>query len=199
MGNVNAIRRLMRLRLLGAVILLSGVAACGPPAPRFPELPRLNVTTQITTKNMCSLGVSPQITIRNAPPGTARYRLRMTDTDVLFGETWQATTDAKPEGIAAGALPDFPAPCLGKLELYSQQAYHYYRFEVFALDQQGNPLAYGAANVPVYGIDRALANERAAAGQRPSQDIIPSVNPQARPLPMIAPTLVPTSPELYQR
>lgn len=200
MGNVNAIRRGMRLPQLGALMLLAGVVACAPAAPRFPELPRLSVGLQITTKNMCSLGVSPPVTVGNAPAATARYRLRMTDTDVLFGQTWQATTEARPEGIPSGALPDYPAPCLGKMELYSSQTYHLYRFEVFALDPQGDAIAYGMATIPVYGIDRALALERAAAaGQRPSPETAPPISPSARPLPMIGPTLIPTQPDLYQR
>ncbi len=201
MGNVNAIRRMMRSPPFGAALLLAGVAACAPPPPSFPDLARLSVATQVTTKNMCSLGVSPEIRIRNAPAATARYRLRMSNIDVLFGEAWQITTDARPGGIPAGVLPDYPAPCLGAMEIYSQRPYHLYRFEVFALDPQDQPLAYGEATVPVYGVDRALALERAAAaGQRPALDATPPITPMARPVPTINPALVPPGPEgLYQR
>lgn len=202
MGKVNAIRRMRGLPPFAALLLLVGLAACAPPAPPFPELPRLGVSTQVTTKNMCSLGVSPQIAIRNAPAATDRYTVRMTNMDVLFGDPWQTTAAAQPGGFAEGALPDFPAPCVGELSINSQRYYFSYRFEVLAIDAQGRPLAYGQTTVPVYGIDRALAIERAAAeGRTPSfpadRGMIPLGRSTAVPLdPMLAPTF---RDDLYRR
>jgi hypothetical protein len=202
MGKVNAIRRMTGLPQIAAAMLLTGLAACAPPEPAFPELPRLNVATRITTKNMCSYGISPEITVRNTPQGTERYTLRMTNIDVLFGEPWQITAPAQRGGFAEGSIPEFPAPCLGALQANLQRPYHLYRFEVLALDEQGRPLAYGQSTVPVYGIDRALAHERAAAaGRRPSFDDDAELSPLDRTTRLpLDPALVPALPEeLYQR
>jgi hypothetical protein len=195
MGKVNAIRCMGRLPQLGTAILLGALGACALPPPPFPDLPQLGVITRITTKNMCSLGVSPAIVIREAPPATARYTVRMTNIDVVFSQPWQATAEARPGGFAEGAFPDFPAPCLGEMRLNSPRPFRYHRFEVLALDSQGQPVAYGSTTIPVSGIDRALEIERAtAAGRQPVLDTRSELPTMVRPdaVPVFEPILTPT-------
>jgi hypothetical protein len=166
MGNVNAIRGpLARGRALLPAALAALVAGCASPPPPFPELPRLDVSTHMTSRNLCGLGVSPAINIANAPPATARYRLRLTNTSVLFQSPWQTTADAVPGGFAEGALADYQAPCVGDLQVNSLYRYHSYRLEALALDAQNRALAYGAATFPVQSVAATLDLERAAGGR----------------------------------
>src|SRR5262245_49213855 len=124
MGNVNAIRGRALAPL--ALLLVGLLAGCASPPPPFPELPRLGVATTIGSKNLCGLGVSPAITINNAPPATAQYRLRMSNTDVLYQQPWTTTVTAVPNGFAEGAIADYDAPCVGDLRVYSFYRYHTY-------------------------------------------------------------------------
>ncbi|HEY1231171.1 MAG TPA: hypothetical protein VGF26_28035, partial [Ramlibacter sp.] len=78
-------------RLLPAVLIAGSAAACASPPAPFPDLPRLDVSTRLTSRNVCGLGVSPPINIAKAPSATAQYRLRMTNMDVMFQQPWQAT------------------------------------------------------------------------------------------------------------
>jgi hypothetical protein len=162
MGNVNAIRSSAALRLPALAVALGGLAACASPAPPFPELPRLGVATQITSKNLCGLGVSPAISINQAPPATTQYRLRMTNTDVLYQQPWQTTVTAMPNGYSEGAIADYEAPCVGDLRVYSFYRYQTYRLEVLALDSQNRPLAYGQTTMLVQSVNTTLDRERSA-------------------------------------
>jgi hypothetical protein len=166
MGNVNAIRRAGALRLALVAALAGGVlAACALPQP-YPELQRLGVSTQITSRNLCGLGVSPPISISGAPPATTQYRLRLTNIDVLFDQPWETTVQAVPGGFGEGAIADYEAPCVGDLEVYASYRYQTYQLEVMALDANSRPLAYGRVNLAVQSISATLDRERAA--QRPS-------------------------------
>jgi hypothetical protein len=195
MQNVNAIRR---SPIRGARTLLAFSAcllgACASSPPPFPELPQLDVATQIKSSNMCGLGVSPAISIGKAPEATARYRIRMTNVDVLFQEPWQTTAPARPGGYLEGALPDYQAPCVGDLSLYIAYPYYIYRFEVLALDSQDRPLAYGQITVPVRNISTLLEQERAA------RSASPAAAPPPPPLPPLPPTIGPlVNPALQPR
>jgi hypothetical protein len=182
MGNVNAIRSALTcVRVLVPAALAALAAGCASPPPPFPELPQLSVSTQIASRNLCGLGVSPPINIANAPPATARYRMRLTNTSVLFQSPWQTTADAVPGGFAEGTLADYQAPCVGELRVNSFYPYHSYRLEVLALDAQNRALAYGATTFLVQSVTTTLELERAARGAaRPPQApaaIGPAVDP----------------------
>lgn len=161
MGIVNVIRGAFRPVSL-CVLLAGAVAACASPPPPFPDLPRLRVSTYLGSRNLCGLGISPPIDIDKAPPGTAQYRLRMTNTDVLFQTPWQTTQPAKSKGFAEGDIADYQAPCVGDLRLYSAYTYQLYRLEVLALDDQSRPLAYGSTTVQVHSVNTMLDRERSA-------------------------------------
>lgn len=141
---------------LTAAVALLALAACAPTPPLFPELPRLQVSTGFGLRNLCGLGVSPAIGVTGAPAGTARYRVRMTNTSVLLQTPWQETLPASPAGIAEGAAPSYPPPCMG---VYQQYAY---RFEVMALDANDRPLAYGQATASAVSLDRLVRQARNA-------------------------------------
>jgi phosphatidylethanolamine-binding protein (PEBP) family uncharacterized protein len=182
MQNVNAIRRLIRrIRPMMFVPVAGAIAACASPPPPFPELPRLGVSTHIGSRHMCGFGISPPINISNAPATTARYRLRMTNTDVLFQTPWQTTVPAVANGYAEGAVADYQGPCVGELRLYAAYPYYYYRFEVLALDAQDRPLAYGQTTLIVQAINHALDQERAARGSTPPPVPPPTLSPALNP------------------
>lgn len=160
MGKVNAIRR--AFRPASVCVLLAGAAACASPPPPFPELPRLSVSTQLGSRHLCGTGVSPPITIVNAPAATAQYRLRMTNMDVLFQDAWQTTVAADSKaGFAEGAIADYTAPCVGELRFYAFYPYQQHRLEVLALDAQSRPLAYGQTIFLVEALSTAADRERA--------------------------------------
>lgn len=142
--------------LVAAAALLA-LSACAPTPPLFPELPRLKVSTGFGIRNLCSLGVSPAIAVIDAPTGTARYRVRMTNTSVLLHTPWQETLPAGPTGIAEGAAPSYPPPCMGTYQQYA------YRFEVMALDANDRPLAYGQTTVSAVSLDRLVGQARNAS------------------------------------
>lgn len=202
MGNVNAIRgaRGMR-RMLPAVFLAGFAAACASPAPPFADLPRLDVATKLTSRNVCGLGVSPPITIGKTPPATAQYRLRMTNLDVLFQQPWQTTVDAVPNGLTEGAIADYQAPCVGDLRVYSFYRYQQYRLEVLALDGQNRPLAYGSTTFLLQSISSMQDRERNPNARRMPEIAVPEstdvVGPTMGPVgpdtigPQINPTLIP--------
>lgn len=178
MGKVNAIRGAFRPVSLG-LLLASAVSACASPPPPFPELPRLGVLAQLTSRNLCGLGVSPAIAISGAPQATAQYRLRMTNIDVLFRQPWQTTVSAGSAGtIPEGAIADYVAPCVGDLSQFSFYRYQQYRLEVMALDPQNRPLAYGQTTLLAQSVNATLDRERAALrpvapGTRPLQALPP--------------------------
>jgi hypothetical protein len=183
MENGNAIRRAAR-RAAPAVGLLT-LAACANPPPPFPDLPRLNVATQITSRNMCGLGVSPAIDIGKAPAATERYRIRMTNMSVLWQDPWETTATAAPGGFREGALADYEGPCIGERRLYALTPYLSYRFEVLALDARDRPLAYGQTSLVVRSISETIEQERGAAGGStplpPASPLESAINPIVNP------------------
>jgi hypothetical protein len=165
MGNVNAIRGAFRPASLG-LLLAGAVSACASPPPPFPDLPRLGVSTHLGSRHLCGLGISPPISISGAPSATARYRLRLTNTDVLFPQPWQTTVPAdSPTAIAEGAIADYEAPCVGDLQLYTLYRHQSYRLEVMALDAQNRPLAYGEVRFPVESVSTTVDRERTVQRQ----------------------------------
>jgi hypothetical protein len=175
MGNVNAIR--VRVLAPLALLLAGALAGCATPPPPFPDLPRLGVATTFGSKNLCGLGVSPPININNAPPATTQYRLRLTNTDVLYQQPWQTTATAVPGGFTEGALADYEAPCVGDLRVYSFYRYQTYRLEVLALDAQNRPLAYGQTTVLVQSVNATLDRERSAQRRTASQPAVAAPTP----------------------
>jgi hypothetical protein len=178
MGNVNAIRGRAAAPL--ALLLAGLLEGCASPPPPFPDLPQLSFSSQITSKNLCGLGVSPAISVNNAPPATAQYRLRMTNTDVLYQQPWQTTVTAVPNGqFSEGAIADYEAPCVGDLRVYTFYRYYTYRFEILALDTQGRPLAYGQTSFLVQSVnttlDRERSNQRRAGSQAAPPPSTPSI------------------------
>jgi hypothetical protein len=188
MDKVNAIRRRVGRAAAPAAAVLA-VAACASPPPPFAELPRLTVSTQITSRNMCGMGVSPAIAITKAPTATARYRFRMTNIDVLFQDPWETTVVAVENGYREGALPDYEGPCIGELRVFAATPYFRYRFEVLALDAQDRPLAYGQTSLVVRSIAETVEQEKATGGRvvaapppRPPVDTVnPIINPALNP------------------
>lgn len=140
--------------VLTAAFALLALAACAPTPPLFPELPRLIVSTGFALQNLCNDGVSPAIKVAGAPRGTTRYRVKMTNVSVVLQTAWQDTLPATPSGIAEGAAPSYPPPCMGTYQQYA------YRFEVMALDTTGRPLAYGATTVSAVSLDRLVRQTR---------------------------------------
>lgn len=190
MGNVNAIRSSRwRCLRLASIAFAALVAACASPPPPYPDLPRLSVSTAFGSRNICGLGVSPPIGIEKAPATATQYRLRLTDMDVLFQTPWQTTLEAKPGGFAEGDIPDYQAPCVGDLRLYSSYWYHQYRLEVLALDAQNRPVAYGSTTALVRSINSTLDSERAAQRGANPGSTAPSSQPQPPPTPIIGPGL----------
>ncbi|HEX2115939.1 MAG TPA: hypothetical protein VHM01_16155 [Alphaproteobacteria bacterium] len=179
------------------LVLAALTAGCASPPPPFPELPRLSVSTHITSRNLCGLGVSPAIDIANAPPATARYRVRLTNTNVLFQSPWQTTAEAVPGGFAEGTLADYQAPCVGELRVNSFYPYHSYRLEVLALDAQNRPLAYGATAFLVQSVSVTLEQERAVRGATRIPQAPAAIGPAIDPADaesigrFVSPTLVP--------
>jgi hypothetical protein len=154
-----------RAALTAAVALLA-LAACAPTPPLFPELPRLQVSTWFGIQNLCGPGVSPAIAVKDPPAGTTRYRVRMTNTSVLLQTAWQETLPASPTGIAEGASPNYPAPCMGTYQQYA------YRFEVMALDASDHPLAYGQTTASAVSLDR-LVHQARKAPAKPGAPVTP--------------------------
>ena len=114
---------------LAAVAALSACAA-QPPAPQS-----MAVSVAFGMRNYCGLGVSPAITVTDPPPGTARYRVRMVNTEVLFPTPYETTVEATGPAIAEGAMADYPGPCPGEFQRPR------YRFTVTALDRSGRAVA----------------------------------------------------------
>jgi hypothetical protein len=202
MGNVNAIRGVFRPVSLGLWLawLAAAVAGCASPPPPFPELPRLDVSTRLGSRHLCGMGISPPIRIDSVPSETALYRLRLTNTDVLFQQPWQTTVPASSrQGIAEGAIADFVAPCVGELRLNSFYPYRRYRLEVMALDSQSRPLAYGQTTFLVRSVNSTLERERATGPRtpEPALDEPELIGPDALPQeyetlgPQMSPLMVP--------
>jgi hypothetical protein len=158
--------------LLTAAAALLALASCAPATPPYPELPRLGVATGFGIGNLCGLGVSPAIAITNPPAGTARYRVRMTNTSVLVQTPWQETIPASKDGVAEGAAASYPAPCMGTFQQYQ------YRFDVMALDANDRPLAYGQTTTTAVALDRLVRRQPTGpSATAPTRSNVPGAPP----------------------
>jgi hypothetical protein len=143
-----------------ALVVMTGCAADRGP---HPDLPPLGIQAEFTSKNLCSLGVSPEVRLGGVPAQTATYRWRMTNVGVLFAPRWQADVAANGPTIPEGAVADFPTPCPGELQNLV------YRFELMALSADGRPLAYGWQFVTAVSTTLQVEREQArAAGKLPA-------------------------------
>ncbi len=122
-----------------ALIALQTLACANDRGPNA-QLADLGVRVEFSSRNLCSLGASPEVLLGGVPRNTAIYRLSITNVSVLFSPRWQADLPI-PEGTAIpeGALESFDLPCPGEKQALN------YRFEVLALDAGGQGLAYGWA------------------------------------------------------
>jgi len=124
-------------RIAGAAAALLVLAGCVSEPVDDPRAMAIDVTFGLA--NLCGQGVSPEITVINPPPATAKYTVRMRNIDVLLPSPWEATVDATGAVIPAGASPDYRGPCPGQFQRQR------YRFTVAALDAGGRELAAAQA------------------------------------------------------
>lgn len=149
----------MRVCIFAALLFL---AACANDRGPHPNLPPLGIQAEFTSRNLCGLGVSPEVRLGGVPAGTAVYRWRMTNVSVLFAPSWQVDVPANGPLIPEGAVPDFPTPCPGELD---QPRSTSFRFEVMALAENGQPLAYGWNFISVRSLSSQLDIERRRAAR----------------------------------
>lgn len=147
----------------GCVVLLLLLAACANERGPHPNLPSIGIQAEFTSRNLCAPGVSPEMRLGGVPPRTATYRWRMTNVSVLSAPSWQADIPAKGSVIAEGAVPDFPAPCLGELERPRPTSF---RFEIMALAENGEPLAYGWSFIAARSLPAQIEIEQQRAASR---------------------------------
>jgi len=141
-----------RTRLACAVAAGLTLAGCNSPAPPFPDLPHLSVSTRFAIENLCNIGVSPPIQLGNVPDKTTTYVVQITDIYVLLQTPWreEIPLTSKTE-IPEGAAKTYAGPCLGdftRFDPVSRYGYQH-RVEVLAEDATGKPLAYGSTIVNV--------------------------------------------------
>lgn len=128
-------KRILGVTLAAGALLV--LASCANDRGPHPNLPPLGVGTHFTSRNLCSLGVSPEIRLGSVPANVATYRLRVSEVTTLRGPRWQADIPAQGSVIGEGAMDGFDLPCPGDKQQLS------YRFEVMALAPDARPLAYG--------------------------------------------------------
>lgn len=124
-------------RIVTAAAGLLALAACASEPANDPRAMAIDVTFGLA--NLCSQGVSPEITVINPPAATAKYAIRMRNIDVLLPSPWEATVNASGAVIPQGAAADYRGPCPGQFQR------HRYRFTVTALDAGGQALAEAQA------------------------------------------------------
>ncbi|MBL8832759.1 MAG: hypothetical protein JNL71_10255 [Rhodospirillales bacterium] len=142
-------------KALCAVLLLAAGCATAVPGPA--GVPRMGVRSFLDVRHMCALGVSPPIALDGAA-GPGRYRVRMTNTSVLYAPPSDYEVAVDGAEIPEGALEGYRGICPGETQLFS------IRIEVAALDAQGRTTAYGTTNVNAYSTTRTL---RLPPDQRP--------------------------------
>lgn len=163
--------------VLFAVAALLILTACANERGPNPNLPRMGLNAEFTSRNLCSLGVSPEVRLGGVPEGTAAYRWRMTNVSVLFAPSWETELPASGTTIPEGAAADFPTPCMGELERPQPVSY---RFEVLALGADRQPLAYGWNFILVRSLPYQLELEQQRAKRRlPEPARVPPRQPPA--------------------
>jgi hypothetical protein len=114
-----------------AAVAVSVLANCANDRGPYPNLPPIGLRAEFTSRNLCGLGLSPEILLGNAPQNAATLR----------GPRWQADLPATGASIPEAALEGFDLPCPGEKQLLT------YRLEIMALAANGQPLGYGWAFV----------------------------------------------------
>jgi hypothetical protein len=157
-------KRFLGMRLAVGAALGLIVAACANDRGPYPNLPRIGVGAEFTSRNLCGVGVSPEIQLGNLPANVATYRLQVTEISTLKGPRWQADLPAKGPLIAEGVLEGFDLPCPG------DKQHLQYRVEVMALGADAQPLAYGWGFASARALPEQIEVEqkRAKPGERPS-------------------------------
>jgi hypothetical protein len=171
-------RRLRALTWIAPLALMG----CSAPKQPFPGLPRLSVSTQFRTENLCDLGVSPRIVLSQVPDGTAKYMVQITDTYVVLQNSWREVVPlmSKTE-IPEGAAKTYVGPCIGDNSRFAPIAPYGYlhRVEVLAEAKDGRPLAYGATLVYVDSPYITAKKERLQSqqGGAPGANVFPTSPP----------------------
>ncbi len=160
--------------LPGVVAVLLLATGCANDRGPHPDLPRIGLYSTFTSRNLCGLGVSPEVRLITAPADTAVYRVKMTNVSALSGPSWEFDIPAAAmfnrngeTVLPEAAIPDFPAPCVPENII---QQYFNYRVEVMAMGKDNRPLAYGWGFAVAYSLTRQLGFERAQALIRQRED-----------------------------
>ena len=109
---------------------------------------RLDVDFAWNISHRCS-PVSPEIRLKDIPPGTALLRVKMIDLDQKDddhggGDISQSEPFGNNFTIASGALKAYKGPCPENFTTLG----HEYQFSVTALGADDKPLAVGSAKAP---------------------------------------------------
>jgi len=121
---------------LALMALVGGCAGSGPPGGDDRRLPELGVDFSWKDVPACT-NTSPRIVVRNAPAGTARFRVELVDKDSAFARHGGGEVTADPSGvIAPGALTAYRGPCPAQVAIH-------YEMRVWALDASGKVVARG--------------------------------------------------------
>jgi hypothetical protein len=121
-----------------AMAALTFLVACTgttvPPTPVGAQ--QMSVRSFFDIRHLCSLGISPPIELDNAPQA-ARYRIRFTNTSVLYAPPVDFEVAANGPAIAEDALPGYRGACPGEMQSFL------FRLEVLALDAQNRAVGFG--------------------------------------------------------
>ncbi len=158
----------MHSRVIMTLAAAAALSACAAPPPG-PQ--SMAVAVAFGMRNYCGLGTSPAIAVTDPPAGTARYRVRMVNMEVMFPSAYETTVDSSGAAIPEGAMADYPGPCPGEFQRPR------YRFTVTAIDGAGRALAsadYVQLVVPLTllvqrnreGVEQAPVNPLSAASRQ---------------------------------
>lgn len=150
----------MRLGTLAAC-LAGLLASCAPHVPGPAGVPQMGVRTYFGSEHVCSLGVSPPILLDGAPGSAARYRVRFTNTSVLWAVAQEFEVASTGREIAQGAIEGYRGPCPGEMAGFS------FRVEVLAFDAAGQTLAYGSTSASALNPSRLIRGPEADRPRMP--------------------------------
>lgn len=145
--------------MIAAILLLA--AGCAPVDPGPAGVHRMGVRTFLDVRHLCALGVSPPIELDGAP-GPGRYRVRMTNTSVLYASPTDYEVMLAGSEIPEGALEGYRGICPGETQVFN------IRIEVAALDARSRTTAYGYMTVNAYSTTRIL---KSSQDQRPRMPV----------------------------